>query len=402
MQHQKSKQSKKLQKEKGKQIMPRKILLFKRGAIGDVIMTTPLLSALSKAFPKAHIDYLVGNNSSPVLANNPHIHAIIPFDENIIFKAKIGSIIHLIRKIRKKGYDTIFILDRHWIFGLLGYLFAIPVRIGFNRGENEGRFHTLAIPFDGSKHEIEYYGDLFQGYLNLKGKDQLKSHFKKKTEIFTSISDKRFAKKIFEKYKLKKGSTIVIAPGGNVHPNKKGSLKMWSEKNFIALVNALQPKYDIMLMGDQNDLSRCDAICKTRIHLSKGKLINLCAKTSITQTAAIMDLSSIVICNDRGPMHIATTTSAKIISIFGPTDPRRFAPLDKKHKVFFRPGKCCPCNDLYGRYHTCLYRCVDHVQPKEIASFLLKNSIRHPQHKHLKNSLPYPKRCPKESILPVP
>jgi len=68
--------------------MVQKILLFKIGAIGDVLMTTPLVRQLRKNFPEAKIDYLIGKSSSKILEGNKNIDEIIPFKETIFTEKK--------------------------------------------------------------------------------------------------------------------------------------------------------------------------------------------------------------------------------------------------------------------------------------------------------------------------
>lgn len=81
----------------------KKILIFKTGAIGDVIMTTPFLRQLRKNYPNAQIDYLIGNTTSQILENNPNINEIIRFDEKIFFQKKIFKWKKLINDIKKKN-----------------------------------------------------------------------------------------------------------------------------------------------------------------------------------------------------------------------------------------------------------------------------------------------------------
>jgi len=86
-----------------------KILLFKPGAIGDVILTTPLLRQLRRRFPQAKIDYLVGQKPAPVLRNNPYLSQVIPFDEAIIYQKHWLGFLKLIGLIRKNKYQAILI-----------------------------------------------------------------------------------------------------------------------------------------------------------------------------------------------------------------------------------------------------------------------------------------------------
>ena len=53
-----------------------------------------------------------------------------------------------------------------------------------------------------------------------------------------------------------------------------------------------------------------------------------------------------LICNDSGPMHIATALNVPVVAVFGPTEPAWFGPLGQDHHVVIRPEFWCrPCFD---------------------------------------------------------
>ena len=56
-----------------------KILVIQQKMIGDVLLSSILCNSLRKAYPTAQIDYLVHENTVPVLENNPNIDTIIRF-----------------------------------------------------------------------------------------------------------------------------------------------------------------------------------------------------------------------------------------------------------------------------------------------------------------------------------
>jgi ADP-heptose:LPS heptosyltransferase len=193
-----------------------RILLFKIGAIGDTLMTTPLLRQLRRNYPKAKIDYLIGNVASQVLVGNKNLDNIIKFDEKIFFKKQIIKYYSLIQKIRKRKYDIIFVLDKHRIFNLTAKLFGIPERIGFDRLGKEGTFLTKKTYYGNDKHEIYYYLDLLTKLTEkVDYSDNLPSLY---------ISKKAYnkAESIWKKYSLNH-KIIAIAPGGGANPgeNKK-------------------------------------------------------------------------------------------------------------------------------------------------------------------------------------
>ena len=55
-----------------------------------------------------------------------------------------------------------------------------------------------------------------------------------------------------------------------------------------------------------------------------------------------------IITNDSGSMHIATCVNNNIIALFGPTDPKRFAPITKNGKCLWKSKKVL--NDIYGNF----------------------------------------------------
>ena len=57
--------------------MSRRILIVRTDRVGDVVMITPMLRELRKAFPDAFIATLTQPNTSEILLNNPNINKIV-------------------------------------------------------------------------------------------------------------------------------------------------------------------------------------------------------------------------------------------------------------------------------------------------------------------------------------
>jgi len=298
-----------------------KILLFKIGAIGDTLMTTPLIRQLRQAYPKARIDYLIGKSASQTLLNNPNINNIIKFDEAMFFKKKTLKLINLISGIREENYDTIFVLDRHWIFNLTARLFNIPTRIGFDRNGKEGIGLTHKIHYGRRRHDIYYY-------LNQLNALNIEPHYyDTQLDLILTKKDKAFATKFFRTHKLTK-NTIGICPGGGDNPGQTLNAKIWNIKNYAKLVKKI--KQPILLFGGPTDKDKEETILKSKT------LNSVIGTTTIHQSAALMAKCDKIICNDSGPMHISSTVNNKIIALFGPTDPKRLGPLNKNSKVIWK------------------------------------------------------------------
>lgn len=139
-----------------------KILVFKLGAIGDVLMTTPFLRALREKYPDAEIVYYIGEWSSEVLKFNKRISRMEVFDEKPIYKADVKALLALRKRIKKEKFDMAFILEKSKTANLFIWSCGIKERIGFDRN-GEGFPNTKNVKYGVVKHEIEYYLELVDG-----------------------------------------------------------------------------------------------------------------------------------------------------------------------------------------------------------------------------------------------
>ena len=68
--------------------------------------------------------------------------------------------------------------------------------------------------------------------------------------------------------------------------------------------------------------------------------------------------------NDSGPMHLATAVGTHCIALFGPTDPRRTAPLGDGHRVLWKARWCSPC--FRKRCPLLHHRCLREIGVDEV------------------------------------
>lgn len=108
-----------------------KILIIRLGRIGDMILSTPLLSQLKVAFPTAEIDVLASNDNHKILMYADYVDNVYIWDKNPI------KLILLLMKLRKKNYN--FILEPKDHYSTESYYIAGLVkadkRIGFVKEE---------------------------------------------------------------------------------------------------------------------------------------------------------------------------------------------------------------------------------------------------------------------------
>lgn len=276
-----------------------KIVLWKIGALGDVLMTTPLVSQLREAYPDAEIDYLVGRSSAIVLNNNPYLDRVIPFDEKILYERKLTELGKIIGALR--GYDAVFVLDKHWIFSLLARAANVPQRIGFARTWFEGVFHTRKVPYGPVRHEIDYYlglGRLFG--------------------VPSAMVTPRMALPPAVTYPLDPPYTVLVNSGG-AHIFERSSVRRMPPALFEELVQECSASGKVVFLGSAAERDDYEKY-------ATASTMNLCGKTSLPEAWHILAHAEKVYATDTGLMHMAAAVNARLTAVFGPTHPLRKCP----------------------------------------------------------------------------
>lgn len=100
--------------------------------------------------------------------------------------------------------------------------------------------------------------------------------------------------------------------------------------------------------------------------------LNLAGHTSLGGLAAVIRQLDLYIANDTGPSHLAEAVGTPSITLFGPADPRRWAPLDaERHPILRAQVACSPCGFVTCPIdHACLWR-ISAAQVVALAERLL-------------------------------
>src|SRR3954462_12980028 len=89
---------------------PRRIALIKPSALGDIVHSLPVLSALRRRFPDAHISWVVNRAYEPLLEGHPDLDATLPFDRGALrggWLAAGRAALAFGRSLRAGGFDLV-------------------------------------------------------------------------------------------------------------------------------------------------------------------------------------------------------------------------------------------------------------------------------------------------------
>ncbi len=318
----------KLNKEKIK-----KILIIKLRGIGDVVLSTIVIDNLRKDFPKAQIDYLVEAPSQPGLSGLKEIKQVLIFDRKNFWKK-----VSLILQIRKIKYDLVLDFFTNPSTALVTFFSGAKFRVGF--------------PYRGRKYAYNLFGPAERGKyhsavlhietLKLIG---LNSSYRQ-LYYYISPSALRVAEKYLRDSFIKNNFVVGICPTGGWASKKCDPIK------FAEIAKAVVNKFNAKIFiiwgkSDEEDAFKIQSLI--------GDKAMIAPETTIQELAALIARCKILIANDSGPMHIATSVGTPVLGLFGPTSPFMQGPYGEMHEwVRLDDLDCIECNLLVcPKQHEC-------------------------------------------------
>ncbi|PLX22766.1 MAG: heptosyltransferase [Marinilabiliales bacterium] len=301
-----------------------KFLIIQTAFIGDVILATPVIEKLHKFYPDSQIDFLLRKGNENLLKNHPHVSNLLIWDKN---KEKRKNLFRIIKLIRSKDYDYVINLQRFASTGIITAFSKGKIKVGFNKNPLSFLFtRRIKHEIGNGKHEVE-----------------------RNIETITEITDQSLSKpKLYpseEDYQMV--SEYKMRPYICMAPTSVWFTKQFPQNKWVELINRLDSKYHVYLVGGPDDKESCEKIISDS---DKNNITNLCGKLSLLQTSALMSNASMNFVNDSAPMHMASSMNAPTTAIFCSTIPKfGFGPLSDNAKIIETEENlnCRPCG-LHG------------------------------------------------------
>ncbi|AFH47939.1 ADP-heptose:LPS heptosyltransferase [Ignavibacterium album JCM 16511] len=289
-----------------------------------MLCSLSLYKAIKKKYPESHITLAASktNYTIPFFEINPYINRVLIYD-----KSSTKTILNFYKQLCDRKYQYGFVPSTIKISRtshIINFLSSAKIRVGVNS-------------VDGIKNKSAFLLNLKDDF-NWKNKHQLVRNLEiarlagfdladdDMNEIKFSFTDEEvsFAKNfLLENFKDNSKKIIAFHPGAgkkeNTYPTDK----------FILLIKMIYKKYGnhiLITSGWTDDL----IINKIKSKLDKDKIQFTVAKNlPVKKLGAILSMIDLYITNDTGTMHIAGFSGAKMISLFGPTNPYEWAPRNK-------------------------------------------------------------------------
>ena len=301
---------------------PASILVCRLSALGDIVLTLPVVSALRETFPEARIEYLARAPHGRVLTSVGALDALQiwpgpgedlpagvrdrPWDVVVDLSAS-GRSRRLLRTVRagrllrvaKQPLERFWFVHGRWVGAdgsrlrpVVDRYFETVAPLGVLRSARQPRFDVPAPPADGPVLLAPGAGRATKCW---------------PAERFAEIAGRLAAEG--------RGVRVVGSP---------------AEADLVARVGAGAPNAERVVVQDLAELPARVAGCP------------------------------VALTNDSGLLHVAEACGASVLALFGPTHPRLgFAPLGPNSRVVHSGISCSPC-DLHGPktcprgHHRCL------------------------------------------------
>jgi lipopolysaccharide heptosyltransferase I len=331
------------------------ILVIRPSAMGDIVMASPLIGALRRTFPTAHIAWLVEPHLVDLLQSHPALDEVIPWPKgtwrDLLRRRRFVTLCREVNQFRKsllrKGFDLAIDAQGLLRSRILARLSGASERVGFDSKE-PGRWLMTEIVSRGPEsarisseylHLAKVLGletGSFQPGLVVPTKDD-------------SIADQEITKR------------GIRGPYAALCPFTTRPQKHWPESHWVALSNRVGVDMELatIMLGGPGDSAAASRIGE----MSKGRILDLTGATSLGVAMALIRRAALVIGVDTGLTHMGIAFDRPTVAVFGSTCPYTEAP-GARLVVLYDQRNCSPCR----RRPTCndQYSCMKQIEPRRV------------------------------------
>jgi len=303
-----------------------KILLFRPDHIGDLMHTTPVLYALRKAKPDAHISILVGSGSSMLLKGNPDFDDLIICNLPWLDRGSNPSwrpLLSIILQIRAQKYDHILNFRVAAKAATFSRLLGAKNRWGFDVLKSRWAW-THTVPFDAGTHVVDNYMSLARAL----GCKDTSVHFR----VFPEAEDLSSINKF-----MHDNAPAIVLGVTSGRPDKS-----WVPDRWATIADHFAQKgFRVLINGAPSEMTEVRAVQKLMKHESES----LVGRFSLLQFAGLLKKCVAIITLDSFPLHLAAAVGIPTIALFGANSSTQWGPYPGTYpRIVVEPPPKIPRN----------------------------------------------------------
>jgi heptosyltransferase-2 len=316
------------------------ILIVRTDRIGDVVLTTPMLTKLRQLCPHAHITVLLSPLTKDLMQGHPAVDRVIVDDRESQHKGLRGFL-RLRREIKQGRYELAIILHTKKRTNALCFAAGIPYRLGYCN--NKFGFlltHPIKdIRPEGKWHEAGYCLNILR-HLPCGTSFDAFDPFTEMGELYVAQAPESdiWAEQYLSRRNIQRKDIVIT-----IHAGASDMEKRCSYVFFADLIEALIVKYKakVLLIGASYIKESSKEILKALPSNNQQKVFDCVGDTTVSQLVSLIKRSSVLISNDSGPVHLAAALQRPVVSLFVRNqpgiNPERWRPLGARSRYISVP-----------------------------------------------------------------
>jgi heptosyltransferase-2 len=313
----------------------RRVLVVRQDKLGDLLLTTPVATALKKAIPDCHITYMIRPLLQDVIQNNPNIDAIC----YTTYRPPVSEFPYWVWKLRRERFDAVLLCKpgsgaHTWIATLA----RIPIRVGSSdRYYAQFLTHNLLFDFDNPPmHEVHFMTAMAQ---------HLTPTPLHPERLYLPVSTKheQQAEELLQMH-----GTRLVEPFFCVHPGKGGSSHAWYPERYGQVARKLSQAtgWRVVVTGGCEEQTLAEEVCQQ----VGDAALNLAGQTSILVLGAVLKHAKLLVSGDTGAVHVAASMNTPCVVVHPVSDYRvrekRWHPWMVPYRIVPATAHCEGCTPV--------------------------------------------------------
>jgi heptosyltransferase-1 len=290
---------------------PRRIVLIKPSALGDIMHSLPVLGALRERFPRAHVAWVVNRLYEPLLRGHPYLDAVIAFDRGAKGRGIMdvaAGFARFLRHLQAQRFDAAIDLQGLFRTGLMTRATGARVRIGLTSAREGSRwFYTHRVDDAGALHAVDRYWRVAE-------------------TLGAGASPKRFVLPVDQDGRAWARRRLHDCPRPwlAVGVGARWLTKRWPPAHFAALTQRVLDAFGgtALFVGAADEA----ALAAEAAGQLRGPCVDVTGKTTLPQLAALLAEVDVMLANDTGPLHLAVALGRPVVAPYTCTVAARTGP----------------------------------------------------------------------------
>ena len=312
---------------------PRRILLLRLERIGDLLMAVPGIAGVRAFAPDATIDLVVGSWNAELAGAIAGITRVEALDAEWLAREGTGldlpALLRHAARWRSHNYDLAINFEPDIRSNLMVAAAGAAWTAGY-RSAGGGALLDEPFDYDPQSHTSDNARRMVSGVFG----SPLPPSATPALEI--SQEHRRRARTI-----LGAATRPIVA----MHVSGGRAIKQWDPDRFADVARRLASTRGatILLTGSTGDRPLIDRVKRA---VPDSHVIDASGEAGLLTLGALLAEAELLVTGDTGPMHLAAAVGTPIVAVFGPSDPRRYAPRGPFDQVVRVDLPCAPCNRI--------------------------------------------------------